>query len=110
MGAVSPTGGGGAGGLGGNVPDAVARETLLRSDHCREILARRVGQPFDRVKQDAPLSVVEEYDLRPSCPLTVRKAPHAMAGLPQARSMRPVSCLATCGPLIVPASSARDWL
>ena len=66
----------------------------------------------------AALSVVEEYDRRLSCPLTVRDAPPAMAELPQAWSQRPVSRLArdpptiapTCGPMIVRAWSARDWL
>jgi ATP-dependent Clp protease protease subunit len=45
----------GSGGFAGNVPDVevAARETLLLSNRCCEILARHTGQPFDKVKRDA---------------------------------------------------------
>ena len=45
----------GSGGFSGNVPDVevAARETLLLSNRCCEILAAHSGQAFDRVKRDA---------------------------------------------------------
>jgi ATP-dependent Clp protease protease subunit len=45
----------GSGGFAGNVPDAevAAREALLLSNRCCEILARHTGQEFDKVKRDA---------------------------------------------------------
>lgn len=45
----------GSGGFTGNVPDVevAARETLLLSNRCCEILARHTGQEFDKVKRDA---------------------------------------------------------
>ncbi len=45
----------GSGGFSGNVPDVevAARETLLLSTRCCEILAAHSGQAFDKVKRDA---------------------------------------------------------
>ncbi|MDP9363519.1 MAG: ATP-dependent Clp protease proteolytic subunit [Chloroflexota bacterium] len=45
----------GSGGFGGSVPDVevAAREALLLSNRCCEILAAHSGQPFDKVKRDS---------------------------------------------------------
>lgn len=45
----------GSGGFAGNVPDVevAARETLLLSNRCCELLAHHTGQEFDMVKRDA---------------------------------------------------------